>query len=454
MFSKISVVYRITMWYACFLLIISFGFLLLIINIQRVSARYDARTRLNESVSEACEYIMESDSTFAMSKYLDFYKDGIYLSVYDSKSILIEGQRPAGLPELPPLEDNAFQTLIDITKHQWYIYDNCFNMNSDVVWVRGFTRDHAILNDPFPRLLQSMIWIFVLLFFVALIGGFLISRHAFAPVRSVVNTARKISDDGNLTRRIPETESSDEINMLTVEFNRMLSRLWEQQEKEKRFTSDVSHELRTPISVILSECDDALDDPAYSEYALRTIRNRAAGMSTLINTLLMLSRGDAGRIELSDEIVDLSELCNMVAEQQEEILQRDHIELTTQIAPGVFVKGDEALLMQIFINLINNAHYHGRCPDGHITFSLDVRDREACIQVMDDGPGIEEEHLPHIFERFYIADRSRTNSRSNGLGLAIVKMIISLYHGKISVESTVGEGSVFTVRLPLSGGEA
>jgi len=76
MFSKISVVYRITMWYACFLLIISFGFLLLIINIQRVSARYDARTRLNESVSEACEYIMESDSTFAMSKYLDFYKDG------------------------------------------------------------------------------------------------------------------------------------------------------------------------------------------------------------------------------------------------------------------------------------------------------------------------------------------------------------------------------------------
>lgn len=284
---KISVKVKITIWYTVFLVAITGVFMAVITYTGNIRAGELARTKLTGSVSDAGDEISTLGENFIIDEDLNFYEDGVYISVYDESGELIEGRRPIELPELPQLKDKSMHKL-EADGEVWYVYESRFKIDGKPVWVRGIVKDFAE-GGTFSFILKFAAVALPALVVIAALGGYFITRRAFGPVRNIVDTASEISRDGDLSRRIElddsQKTSKDEIYSLAGTFNGMFDSLQESFEKEKRFTSDVSHELRTPLSVIISQSDYALDDVEYREKALNVINREARRMSNLVNRL-------------------------------------------------------------------------------------------------------------------------------------------------------------------------
>ncbi len=227
----------------------------------------------------------------------------------------------------------------------------------------------------------------------------------------------------------------------------MLDRLETSFEKERRFTADVSHELRTPTSVVLAQCEYALEAPRPEmEYvrSLEVIERQGRKMSKLINEMLAFTRLERGTDRYPMQSLDLSALVRDACEDLS-LIREKGITLTAGIADGVTVRGNPELLSRLLTNLVGNAYRYGRA-DGHIRVDLSTADGDALLRVTDDGIGISEDDRTKIFDRFYQADPSRSDAGS-GLGLAMASEIARFHGGSLSVESRLGEGSVFTFRM-------
>ncbi len=197
----------------------------------------------------------------------------------------------------------------------------------------------------------------------AAVGGYFITRRAFQPVRRIIQTAREIGEGNDLSRRIALGQGRDEVYTLAAEFDSMFARLEKAFEREKQFTSDASHELRTPTTVIISQCEYALERAKTldeAREALHAILNQAEKMAVMISQLLMLARADKAHGKMQFETVNLSDLAMMVVEQQQENASMRHIQLETHIEPDVEMQGDETMLMRVWINLIENGVKYGR----------------------------------------------------------------------------------------------
>lgn len=418
-----------------------------------VRASEIARSKLMDHVADASEEIESFGENFIIDKDLDFYEDGVYLSIYTENGDLLEGRRPVELPELPALKDKAVVKMNDEQGQTWYVYDSSFEMGNQAVWVRGIVKDFAE-QSTYSFMLKLVIIACPALVVIAALGGYIITRRAFRPVRNIIGTVEEISRDGDLTRRIdmqdgglPDTAAKDEIYKLAKNFNSMFDRIEKTFEKEKQFTSDVSHELRTPLSVIISQSDYARTDEEYREKALEVINREAKRMAGLVNRLLTLSRSDSGRLVLESDEIDFSDMCELVAMQQEPAARQRGLELTADIQPGIKVTGDDAMLIRVILNLTDNAIKYSR-ENGHIRLSLKATGDFACCSVEDDGIGIPEEDLEKIWERFYRVDISRTEEGS-GLGLAMVEALVKAHGGYTDVSSSLGEGSRFDVYIPI-----
>lgn len=450
---RFSITTKITIWYTIFLVIITIGFLSVMAYVGNVRASEIARSKLMDHVADASEEIESFGENFIIDEDLDFYEDGVYLSIYTEDGDLLEGRRPVELPELPALKDKAVVKMNDEQGQTWYVYDSSFEMGSQAVWVRGIVKDFAE-QSTFYFMLKLVLVACPALVIIAAAGGYIISRRAFRPVRNIISTVEEISRDGDLTRRIAlqdgilqDAAAKDEIHKLAKNFNSMFDRIEESFEKEKQFTSDVSHELRTPLSVIISQSDYARTDEEYREKALEVINREAKRMAGLVNRLLTLSRSDSGRLVLENDEIDFSEMCEMVAMQQEPAASRKNIELTADIEPGIKVTGDDAMLIRIILNLTDNAIKYSR-QNGHVRLSLKTAGDFACCSVEDDGIGIPEKDLERIWERFYRVDSSRSEEGS-GLGLAMVEALVKAHGGYTDVRSSLGEGSRFDVYIPI-----
>ena len=447
---RLSVKVKITIWYTIFLVIITAGFLAILTYTGNVRAGELARTKLADSVADASEQIDTLGENFIIDNDLDFYEDGVYLSVYDENARLIEGRRPVELMELPAFADKKMKKL-DEGGETWYVYDSSFDMDGHTVWVRGIVKDFAE-GGTFTFALRFAAIALPGLVIVAALGGYIITRRAFRPVRDILRTVDEISADGDLSRRIENGDvhekSSDEVQRLTSAFNGMFDNLEHSFEKEKRFTSDVSHELRTPLSVIISQSDYALEDEGYRERALEVINREARRMAGLVNRLLTLARSDSGRLKPEWENVDLSDMCETVAWQQESVAAEKNINVETDIEAGVYVRGDETMLIRVLLNLMDNAIKYGR-ENGSVRLSLRKEGSAARCVVEDDGIGIKPEDMEKIWERFYRVESSRSEEGS-GLGLSMVEALVKAHGGSIKAESVFGQGSSFTVMLPLN----
>jgi signal transduction histidine kinase len=219
----------------------------------------------------------------------------------------------------------------------------------------------------------------------------------------------------------------------------------------KEFLSNVSHELRTPLSSIKLMLETVIEAPGEEarELFLPQALAQVDRLAALVEQLLEQARAESGQLKLALREIDLEEVAHPIVASFERQAANKGIELQLVASRPVIVEADADRLSQVFVNLIDNALRHS-AAGGKVKIELDARDAHAVLRVRDWGEGIPYRDVPHIFERFYVADRSRARETGGaGLGLAIVKGIVDAHGGTISAESTLGRGTTFTIRLPI-----
>jgi two-component system OmpR family sensor kinase len=331
-------------------------------------------------------------------------------------------------------------------------------------------RCDAIIQLPYPmkdvqKTLASLAQTLFVLLPIGLgtvaVASLLIVGWAISPVREITRTTAKI-EAGSLGGRL-SVRGRDEFAVLAETINGMLGRLDEAfsaqrtaleqlkmiVEQQRRFTADASHELKTPLSVIKAHAGllrSDKSDPDVVE-SVEAIDDAADKMAALVRDLLLLARTDAGQLKETFAPCDLKQVAEHAISG---VPTKREIQLETPDAP-VEVRGSASGLERVLLNLLANACRHTD-PSGTVKLEVTKQGSEAVAVVSDSGEGIASEHLPRIFDRFYRIDSSRNSgSGGTGLGLAICKGVVEAHHGTISVQSQVGKGTRFTIRLPLMG---
>jgi len=241
----------------------------------------------------------------------------------------------------------------------------------------------------------------------------------------------------------------DEIGSLVNSFNQTLERLEALFTAQQRLFADVSHELRTPLTVIKGNVDLMRRMKRLDEESLMSIDHEAGRLTRLVGGLLLLAQAESGKLALSMQKVELDLLLTEVF-QEMSILAGNQVRVRLNEIDQVYVNGDRDRLKQVFINLVANAIQYTP-PGGEVFLSLERIGEQARIICRDSGPGIPAEDLPHIFERFYRAEKSRTRGKTTGfgLGLSIANWIVERHGGRIEVDSKEGQGTTFAIWLPI-----
>lgn len=282
-------------------------------------------------------------------------------------------------------------------------------------------------------------------------GGWWVAGHALRPIGEISTTAREIAA-GKRSRRIDVGETESELGQLAEVLNQTFDKQDAAFEQQVRFTADASHELRTPLSVILTQVQLALsrerDSHEYRE-TLKACQRAAERMRALVNSLLELARVDSGEFQVKLEECDLATVAAESLDLIGPLALEKGVVLRTAVQP-LRAQADPARLGQVLVNLLYNAIQHNR--DGvEVSLSVQRHGNEAVLRVADNGTGIPAEALPHVFERFYRADKSRAGNNGCGLGLSISQAIVQAHGGTIRAENQNGHGAVFTVSLPIAG---
>jgi signal transduction histidine kinase len=284
---------------------------------------------------------------------------------------------------------------------------------------------------------------------VAAVLGVLLARLITRPVRELTAAAQHIAA-GDLTQQVP-VRSRDELGVLTAQFNRMSADLARATELRRQMTADVAHDLRTPLTVIagyLEALRDQVLRPTPERFA--TMYDETRLLLHLVDDLHTLSLADAGELPLERYPADPAQLLAGVAGLYRQAAEAQGVTLQVQAAPTPPVCVDAGQITRALNNLVSNALRHTP-PGGLVCLAASIAVDTVLLTVTDTGEGIAPEHIPAIFERFYRADPSRQqNTGGSGLGLAIVRSIVEAHHGSVSVVSTLGEGTTFTIALPAT----
>jgi len=308
------------------------------------------------------------------------------------------------------------------------------------------------VEETLHRLLLILLVTVPVALMAALAGGWFLAGRALRPVESITQAAQRIAA-GDLTQRLSVPRSSDEVGRLAVTFNEMIARLESSFRQVRQFTSDASHELRTPLTVLKGETELALRRPRSAEdytLVLESSLEEIDRMTRIVDELLFLSRADLGEVKMESIPVRLDTLVEDIYRQATVLGQEQEVQVTLGTVTPATVQGDELRLRELLLNLVDNAVKYSR-PGGKVEISLVTEGNTARLSVLDHGIGIPPEAQARIFDRFYRADAARAHAKKGtGLGLSICKWIAEAHHGRIEVQSTEGEGSQFTVVLPLA----
>ena len=285
---------------------------------------------------------------------------------------------------------------------------------------------------------------------LALVLGSLLFRQITSPLRALSQSARAIAG-GNLGQRVA-VRSDDEIGQVARSFNRMAESLAEADVQRRNMMADIAHELRTPLTVVQGNLE-ALMDGVYdlTPENVAAVHKQTVVLTRLVADLRDLALAEAGQLRLEVKTFSLADMISQVSEGLEVQAHEKEVTLKLEVAAGLpKVQADEQRVTQVLFNLISNALHHTPAG-GTVTISAELREGRVLVSVRDTGTGIPPEDLPHIFERFYRADRSRARSTGgSGLGLTIAKQIVEAHGGQIWAQSWLGAGSTFAFSLPLS----
>jgi len=341
--------------------------------------------------------------------------------------------------DFPP--NRTAQGVSRTIRNQFTLGDETFTMRTGTS-LRGIHRTLELLRILLLSLIPAVVAI-------ACLGGAWLSRRALRPVDEITTAARTIGIE-NLSRRLPVPPTGDELARLTEVWNTMLARLESAVKTLSQFAADASHELRTPLAVIRTGAELALRrarSPESYRESLGEIAAEAERMTQLVEDLLFLARSDTQAAGMPLAPVDLPSLVSEVSSELRDLGRLRNIRVSLRPGSGeATVSGNRPALRRLFLVLLDNAIKYSR-EGGEVNIAIAATPHEVAVGVEDRGVGIGAADLPHIFQRFYRADKARTGG-GHGLGLSLAATIAQAHGAIIEVESVEGEGALFTVRFP------
>ena len=311
----------------------------------------------------------------------------------------------------------------------------------------------SVVEDGLSELRRDLFAGVFLVLLLASAGGYFLARKSLAPIASMNSQTQRISAE-NLSARLDVTNSRDELGRLATTINDLLARLENSFKEQQRFIADASHELRTPLAVLRGETEVALGKTrSIDEYqqSLSLIQDEAERLSRIVEDLFILARQPINtraalnkeRVSLNDAVRDCARAAQVLAVRKGVRLKLEHD------SPSIALNGDEELIRRLILNLLDNAVKYTP-SGGEISLALGRQNGSAEIVVRDTGIGIPEASQPRVFDRFYRVDKARARAMGGaGLGLSIAQWIVEAHGGAISIVSTPGKGSTFTVVLPV-----
>lgn len=446
---------RLTLLYTSILVVVLLVFGTLVYILLTIAVLDQVDSRLSMESQEIIGHLQVTATGLYDPRSIADYQptENLLIQVWDMDGNL-QITRPVGL--LKPLDENglaigqSFYSTKTVSGSRVRVLSIPLKTNRGPAGVLQVGLSLALLDILQRSLISILIILAVILMLVVGWSTWLVTGQALAPLKTVTDVATRITEADDLSRRIPMAATSDdEVGKLIHAFNETLERLEDLFNTQRRFTADVSHELRTPLTVIKGEVGLMRLTKNIDEESIETIEREVDRLTRLVGDLLFLSQVESGRLQLEMTEVELDTVLLEVFHQAR-TLARDKLTVELAEIDQVQITGDRDRLKQLLLNLAANAIQY--TPAGK-TVTMGLRRGEDHVEVFvrDTGPGISRQDLPHIFDRFYRAEKSRKRSSASGfgLGLSIADWIVKKHNGRIDVESREGEGTVFTVRLPL-----
>ena len=457
---------KLTAWYVLLLgiILVLFSILLFFFLSKRLNESVDNSLTLSARIVARSTQINNSRTPFPgldlfFDQFMGFGRDKSY-KIYDGSGNIGSLSKNFNGSQFP-LSDIAYsaalkggtsyETFIISDNHPIRVITMPVIRNGKLANLVQVGTSKKVVVDTLKNL-AIILWTAVpsVLLLTALIGRF-IARRALKPVAKITQTAKDIGSGANLSQRIPVPEVKDEIGELALTFNSMMDRLESSFSQMRQFSSDASHELRTPLTVLKGQSELTLGKerkPKEYQEVISSNLEEIQYMSKVLEDLFMLSKSDENQIALDYESVDLKLLIEEICRHAQIIASEKNIKIITAYIEKVQVYGDPVRLRQMIWNVIVNGIKYTQ-PDGEVTISLQEKKDIALITIQDNGIGISNSDLPLIFNRFYRVDKARSREEGGtGLGLSICKFIVDAHKGSIDIESTLGEGTKFKIKLP------
>ena len=407
---------------------------------------YDIQSTLIRELIKNNRSVYYEDGMVKPDEDFRYIDDGVYYQVLAEDGSLMLGESPKGTEFAEAKVSQRLRT-IEADEGEYYILDR---LNKSITKAAGYiVYNRCIVNkqdiDSKYQFIKYTSYASIPVFLVlVLMAGLMMSRKISEPLKQMSKTAESIGKDGELSKRMEYDGRITELGVLAMTNNRMLERVENMFETQKRFSSDVAHELRTPISVLLAQCEYAKEYVNTKEEfddAIDVIYRQTKKTNVVITQLLNLNRLESDRIVLDLEDADLDEMIRSVCDEIE-FKEKDNVRFELLLS-GVKANLDIGLILILLQNLIQNAVKYSSFP---ATVRIVTEYREGCVivEVQDFGCGIKEEDLPHIFDPFYRVEKSR-NSEGFGLGLSLADRIAKVHGVELKVSSVWGEGSIFTL---------
>jgi heavy metal sensor kinase len=453
--SRASIRVRLTAWYS----VVLFLMLVLYATATFVAVRHEFLERLDEELRDDFETAqgLLAPAPGGVTPLADVYRDTDTDQDRARDVWSATGERvyqsgaSTGLPPVVPAAATAtprYESIV-LNGRRWRTLTGTWMAGGRTSILR-VARSADRVQDQLWEIAVVLVFGLPLVVALAGVGGYLLARRALAPIDHLATEARRITAD-RLHERLSVLNEQDEIGRLAAVINAAFGRLESSFDQLRRFTADASHELRTPLSVIRGIGEVGLGGtrtPAEYKEAIGSMLEEVDRLTTLVDTLLRLSRADAGTVRLSKEAIDLAALARDVAASLAILAEERNQRLDVDAAEPVGAWADRLVLRDAITNVLDNAIKYS--PE-RSTIGLRVRAEggEAVVSIADQGPGIAAEHRDRIFDRFVRLDAARSrDDGGTGLGLAIAKWAVEANGGRIAVESGARGGSVFRIVLP------
>lgn len=448
--KRISISKKLTLIYSSILLSILLIFSCLTFFFIRNFIIKNSETVLSSNVGIISNYISNIQDISKSSFNSINLSPGIYYSVYDENGNIIF----SNIDSMPQIKKHVDEKR-EKRKEKNFQYENGIISTNKIISVKGknynilVSKGFEDIGKNSEEITAIFITISILGTIVCFISGYFLTQKFLKPIKEITKTAKEITSK-SLNKRIVTNGVKDEITDLADTFNLMIERLEMDFEKQRRFVSDASHELRTPLSVIYGHVNMlnrwGKNEPEQLDKSLKTLKNETENMSKLIENLLYLAKGDNNVFTIKKEEFKISALVKEIIDDT--LLNHSDIEISYNCDQELKIYADYNGLKQVFRILVDNSIKFSK-DFVKIIISTEEIDKGRFINVIDNGIGIPEESIPHIFDRFYRVDESRTKSTGGtGLGLSIAKQIVDYHDGKILIESKLEQGTKISIFIP------